>query len=264
MKNLPIKERLRNFFNVPNIVLLHFAIFSIGLFKFNWTVSREVYKHIDIGVITNHICDWIAYFKHGKLPQLLFFGFSLCSLLIWYGLSIFVIAFTSKQNHLRIKSLHLWVWAAYFSWVVLINLGYIVLQHLFFVWAASLIAMPLFLCLQHGKTYIVSVDRKFRLSFSKCWVATGIVALIYALTFSPFVIKPLHIANDFMDIPEQTRLHNGQTVDNTQFTNEHHIGGLYLYDPRKDQGRSLIKDMASVNVPKTPLLSMFLSNPNHK
>jgi hypothetical protein len=80
------------------------------------------------------------------------------------------------------------------------------------------------------------------------------------MAFYPLILKPIFIANDLMDIPEKTQLNSGIMVDNTAFINDHKIGGLIKYDPRKDHGRSpIIVSPNQVKVLPTPMLEHFIS-----
>lgn len=63
------------------------------------------------------------------------------------------------------------------------------------------------------------------------FIATACL-LQWLYIFSPyFQGRQLKIANDYMDIPEQTLI-QGKYVDNTSFINTYKMGGLLKYDPR--------------------------------
>jgi len=253
------KESLKKFLTVQNIILFHYALCSIGLFKFTWTVSRISYQHLNFDVIISHMCDWIAVFNHAKMPQLIFFILSLCAMFIFYGLALLTLHSSSKKKKLWLNTVKPSYWVGYFFYIFLINVGvYIYLTALSaLLWTLSFMTLPAILCLLDIKNFFLSMqNNKLKMGPRGCWIVTGIASLIFTLVFFPIIFKPIQIANEFMSIPEQTIHPNGHLVDNAQYVNKHHLGGLHLYDPRNAEEKL---DLVGVNVPKTPLLEIFLS-----
>ncbi len=265
-----IKVRLKDFFSIQNIVFLHFAIFSTGLLGIAWNISRYLYRRVDLDVLLNHLCDWIEFFKHNKLPQLIFFGLSLCALIVFYAFNVFVISCAKQQkqddDRWGLQALTPSFWLGYFVFTILLNLSFVFLPKVLFftVWLISFSLLPAALSMQKIQEYSKSVNNKFKLGLRGCWVTVGVISLIFVVIFFPLIFKPLQVANDFMDIPEQTILHHGLVVDNTQFVNEHRIGGFHLYDPRVGLQSSPLHNVAAVSIPKNPLLILFLAEPKHR
>lgn len=250
---------------MQNAILLYFVIFSVGLCKLTWVMSRYIEQYIDLHEVLNQMSDWAASFPHEKLPQLLFFCFSVVALFLFWGL-YFGLSF--NKNKWPVKSPPAsWV-VTYFVAAALLNLGLVpIAKYLFldtFAWLFGFFALPGFLYKQKIKTSIAGLETKFYLAPNVIWVMTGLVTMLFIFLFVPFIFKPLQIVNEFMDVPEQTLFANGQAVDNMQYLNQHPIGGLHLYDPRHDQGAVTESvDIAKVKLPWTPTLSHFLNGAGH-
>jgi len=61
-----------------------------------------------------------------------------------------------------------------------------------------------------------------------------ILCFQFFLIFFPLITKPIYIANDYLNIPEQTHLESGQVVDNLNYINKNNISGYEIYDPRTE------------------------------
>ena len=59
-------------------------------------------------------------------------------------------------------------------------------------------------------------------------ILIGILPLIYALC-----LTPSRVPNEFLALPEETILSNGQHVDNISYINKNNFEGLYIPDPRE-------------------------------
>ena len=69
------------------------------------------------------------------------------------------------------------------------------------------------------------------------------------------------IHNEYLDIPEKTILRNGKIVDNTEYINAHNIGGLKIYDPRIDEGKTPLDNPSKrVKLTFDPLLEYFIKS----
>ncbi|WP_447984328.1 hypothetical protein [Nitrospira sp. Nam74] len=93
------------------------------------------------------------------------------------------------------------------------------------------------------------------------WCVGGLVVLSFVqlLTmFLPFLRGDLLMMNEHFDVPEHTLL-GGKDVSNTEYINNHHLGGLLKYDPNIDHGVSpMPRPGTFVDVPKTELLGEFI------
>ena len=251
---------------IQNIILLYFVIFSVGLCKLSWVLSRYLYQHMDLDQIINHMCAWSDSFQHSKLPQLLFFGISLIALFVFWGI-YFGFTFVISTHQAVVKQIRP-PWAiGYFIYIIVINVGFVTIpKYIFldsFVWLFSLLALPFFLYrveIKHGITWL---ETKLNLGRKGTGMICGIVSFIFLFVFYPLIFKPMNIHDEFMDISEQTILNNGKVVDNIQYINQYNIGGLHHYDPRQDQGVLSSYDMAKISIPKRPLLVPFLSSESH-
>lgn len=253
-------DKIERSFNINHVILLLFLTFSIGLVKLTWLFSKCISTHINLQNTINQMCSWIAIFPHQKLPSLLHFILSVAALGIWYAIYFFAI-FLIKKNGVApaLKNKSMVVTIIFIA--VLFNLIFLTLP-IFYLqlascWMALFISLIYILC-QHT---LQQIDLKGKLLEKSCWVLTGIVSFIFLIVFYPLILKPMLIANEFFDIPEQSILKSGQIVDNTQYTNTHNIGGLQTYDPRTDGGVLLYTpELPKVSVASNPMFIHFLKS----
>lgn len=249
-----------------NAALLYFVIFSVGLCKLTWVGSQYFNQHLDFHAVVSQMCDWVSVFPHNKLPQLLFFGFSLVALFGFWGIYCGVTAMMRRGHHpLKLYRQELLI--VYFAIAAIVNIGlmtqpkYLVLDLL--VWMVSFGVLPIYLYSQQLRARIVKFETRWRVSPTLMWLSCGLVTGILVAIFYPLVMQPLLIANDFLDIPEQTILQK-RVVDNTEYINQHHIAGLHIYDPRTDHGVvSESPRLAKIKLPRLPVLSEFLRSKEH-
>lgn len=256
--------KIRTTLSIQNAILLYFVIFSVGLCKLTWVMSRYLEQYIDLHEVLNQLSDWAACFPHKKLPQLLFFGLSLMALFCFWGLYFGL----SLKKKWAVRPLSSFGVIAYFFVAFILNVRLVTdAKYLFldaFLWLFGFMALPSFLFKEKIKASIAHLETKLRLPNTVIWAVTGVVALVFVYLFVPLICKPLQIANEFMAIPEQTLLENGQTVDNIQYTNQHHLGGLHLYEPRQALFVGATStDLAQVKVPRVPALASFLEDTKH-
>ena len=281
------------------VILLYFAIFSVGLCKLCWVFSQYVYQHIDIQDVVDQMCDWVAVFPHAKLPQLLFFGLSLIAMFGFWGLYFALTMVNSARHSLKLSKPHGIFGCLFVS--LLINLGLVTMVNSLYldalVWIIGFFALLMVFynkkiglysrwdrvvlsgtknriskvslkstCDRNGGrsqkivSAIVHLESKFGLNPIMVWGITAFITLGFICIFYPLIFKPIQIANEFMDSPEQTLLRSGQIVDNTQYINQHRISGLHLYDPRHDQGVLPVSaEYAQVVLRSAPGLVQFLN-----
>ena len=247
--------------SIQNAMMLYFVIFSVGLCKLTWVMSRYFEQYIDLHEVLNQLSDWAASFPHEKLPQLLFFGLSMLALFCFWGL-YFSLSLNYKNKRPVRPLSSCWV-IAYFIAAFILNVGLVTeAKYLFldaFVWLFGFMALPGYLYKEKIKNRIANFETKLQLPYTVIWGITGVVALVFVYLFIPLICKPLQIANEFMALPEQTFLENGHAVDNIQYNNQHHLGGLHLYDPCQPHSETVTSfDIAQVKIPRVPALALFL------
>ena len=91
----------------------------------------------------------------------------------------------------------------------------------------------------------------------------SILIIVLGFTFYPFIGAELALSNDYMDIPEQTILKSG-VVDNTEYINNHNLGGLNKYDPRFDKGESPVPlEIGYIKLEKSRAISKISEYKSH-
>ena len=229
--------------SMQNAVLLYFVIFSVGLCKLTWVTSRYLQQYFDFHEVLNQLCDWVAAYPHEQFPQLLFFCLSLVALFLFWAL-YFGLSCTKKNWPTKTMSIS--GTFVYFMGAFILNVGLVpIAKYVFldaFIWLCGFLALPLYLYQETMRAYIKKLETKCALSSQMMWAITLLVTVIFVGLFVPLIFKPLQIVNEFIDIPEQTRFVDGHVVDNLQYSRQHQIGGLHVYDPRHDQGVLLTQE----------------------
>jgi hypothetical protein len=220
-----------------NVVLLYWIIFSIGLCKLSWITSRYIYQHLDFQPITTQMCEWTRVFFHPKIPELLFFCLSLISLFIFWGMYAVCTAVVLKQKTTVPEHKTFWILPYCFIAAVL-NIGLLPQPKFLFldvlIWTVGFCGLPIYIWSASFKRFLINFETRVALNNTVLSLISGCIVLVFLSVFYPLIGKPLQIASDFLDIPEQTILGH-KVVDNTQYINAHHIAGLHLYDPRSSE-----------------------------
>lgn len=247
-------------------ISIYFAIYGIGLISVTRFLSREIYHRIDLHPILANLFDWSAYFSHEKLPQLLHYLLTLVAFIPFFMLYVFVSHFGKPYplvaRILNSKKITLY----YLITIIALNLTCFFTKHppnlVIVLWLLAFFSFPMLylksICnLAYKKLYQHQPQTLIQRRIFLLFIA-GVV-IQFLVVFSPLMFGKMHVANDYLDIPEKTILQNGVSIDNTDYIRKHDIGGLLKYDPRIDHGISpIFQKSNSVSLPPDPLLKHFI------
>lgn len=249
-----------------NFIWIYFAIFNIGLFKFNYLLAGSAYTLMDFTSIIAPIHEWMGGGKDPrKLLILLQYIFTLASIFLFYGLCFCVhtygkapLVFKEFVANRR-NNLYYWISILALNLFFLFATGFRL--NLFFIiaWSLVFVSLPVLYLKSLIRNGVVKITSKLKISNIFHWVLIVIIVVQFFALFYPMIFKPMLVANEYMDIPEKTILKDNQVVDNTLFINEHQIGGLVKYDPRVDKGETPpALNATHIFLPADPMLSYFL------
>jgi hypothetical protein len=170
--------------------------------------------------------------QQGKLVTLAQYGFGLVGLFVYYFIflfflndSCFCFPFEKNEKNYRM-ALYL-----YFILLFAINIAIWMfskkLTVVFGAFGVGFFAVP-FLFLPLKRAW----QKEWKIASGLGVVVLGFFVLQLFVQFYPYIFQEIRVANDFMDIPEITIMKDGAMVDNTQYINATHLGGLTKYDPR--------------------------------
>lgn len=253
-----------------NFLLLWFVLSALGWFKLISVFSGLVVEFLPLKSEQVRLLEWSMLNDPSAKPgELIQFGLTALALFIFFLLTYLwlskkdnlinsrVIAFLQKEsNHnylvgyfvlLALFSILLWLWV-----------GTSLVKFIFCIVFWSILSFLPFTSLLDVSSLS---DKKQKYLF---YVISGLLFIELIFMLSPFIFGRLFVANDYMDIPEQTFL-NGRYVDNTSYINTNNIGGVIKYDPRIDKGSSPIapKDL-SIKLNATEELLIFVEPYKHK
>lgn len=264
-----MKDHSHSSVNLQQVILLYFMLFSIGLCKLTWVLSRYLYAQMDLRSVTSRLCEWTASFPYNKLPQLLFFGTSLFCLFVFWGVYFGIsLALADKKNNHSMRFPIQWGVITYFLFIVVVNIGLVpISKYIFldaFIWVVSFCALPIWVYRRNIAYILNRLETKINMNYAEIWGICTVVSAIFLYFFCATIFQPMKISNEFMDIPEQTILAKDTTVDNMQYMNQHRIDGYDRYDPRQIQKDATASDIPSISIPKSPLLISFLNDEKHQ
>lgn len=251
----------KKFFKQHYLVLAHFFIFSLGLLKLTLSLSSALYEHIDMDNLLAGVNEWAECFSHEKLLALLHYTSSLIALFILYKLCFLVInrgkqpkAVGELLKNKLLMSLYLTL-ALALNLIALFSSAHV--GALMGIWLVFFLALPF--------SYLREIMFSVKLSRQFYFILTILVVLQFFFIFKPFILNAMLIENDYFDIPEKTFWKEGGVINNSQYINNHKIGGLLLYDPRKNSGQTPSPRAATfIKVSINPLLNNFLRKHNVK
>jgi hypothetical protein len=211
---------------------------------------------------------------YAETPKhLLFYAFSLIGLFLYYGGTYYVITqrngvFLDPARRLAAKGRNA-VWI-YFGLLFAVNAAILLASHRVSAWPFAIkllllqaawvviVLLPIYPALWIPRDEWNERAASAAVTRACVVVLIGISIQLFAV-FLPYLQGRIEMMNEYMDIPEQTRLGGGY-VDNTAFINEHRIGGLLKYDPRTDKGASpRPRPGTYIRLPKTDLLMQFVA-----
>ena len=230
---------------IDRLLLAHVFIGSLGLLKFI-AIAAMIINNIVVTPYNTFInySDWADFSTHtpNKLGQILLYIFSVVGLFFCYA---YFIVLRDRADFLRdnriVKKVSgnfqgltfYFVSLCAVNLMVVLNPKYnvIVMSGLITIWFITFIlpALPL-------------IDRAFdnrRYDKLVKWFWTVLIVVIGGVLwlFCPYLTGSMPVRNEYMDIPSMTKL-GDRYVNNTEYINQHDLGGINLYDPRKDKGAS--------------------------
>lgn len=245
-------------------LLIHFAIFGIGLLKLAQFIAFAVYGHFDFTPYTIIVNDWMGKTNPGKLPQLLYYTGAIVALLGAFVLFLassyqspakLVVTLQNKTSYV----ISYWVFIFALNILFLNDYGFWIKSFLFVVWITAFLWLPLFYLYPEFDRLLKRGNLKAPISNTIYILLIALVSLQFFFVFYPLLFKQIPIENEYLDIPEKTLLKNNKVVDNTTFINTHHIGGLVKYDPRIDEGNTFSSPFTNtVTLSFDPMLDYFI------
>lgn len=248
--------------SIRSLLLIHYFICSIGLLGFISHVAGWAGQtfFVPLNVFISY-SDWATLSAGpGKPMELLQYALSVPAMVFYYAI---VFAFSRNlsgldNSALKRVVLNRVVLIGYFGLLFILNIGLLKIHGQF----ASIIFGFWFLILVLPMLPLINSWFERIGKGSGLWSVVIFVALIISLIFSfyPYITASLSVSNDYMDIPEQTRLSTG-LVDNTDYINAHHIGGLHKHDPRTGQGgMPTLREGEFIKLEKNKALTKFIEN----
>jgi hypothetical protein len=246
-------RRFLPFHSVNKTLLIHFLICSFGFLKLVMLLASDLYYTNFLGFAVSKLGGNALVVGTGKLEVILQYFSGLLALLVFFALASTVATCQNVRSSRFSQSF--------------IYLGIYFLGNIFFTyrlfrsandfshwcipWLILTLALPVIL--------LRAVPLKRTLpTFFVVTLTFGLLMQLF-LIFQPLIFKPMLIENDYMDIPGQTQLKSGEWVDNTRYINEHNIGGILKYDPRKDNGETpLPRKDTFVSIEPNSSLQLFL------
>lgn len=240
-----------------HFIMLYLAIFSIGLFNLLNYPIKLLYSHLDISNLLAGSSEWVDLFDLTKPIALLEYSLSICIFILFYLFCIIIFHIKPTPEKIKLLLSNKKYIFIFFMTAIIVNIAISIFPKKIFsivfpCWLLCLSSVPLL--------YLEKMILHFKLKnwFFIIMVLLSIIQLLFI--FKPYIFDKMLIENDYFDIPEKTILSNGLIVDNTQYINDHQIGGLLKYDPRKDFGNTpLPRDNTSVHLTPSPLLTHFMN-----
>ncbi len=246
------------------LLLAHVFISSLGLLKFIAIVAIIINRDVaaPYNMLINY-SDWAEFSTSSlaKPGELLQYMFSVVGLFFCYAYFVVLRDRADLLQHSRVvkavvghSSRLIFYFVSLFAlnMIVVLNTKYnaIVISGLITIWFITFLlpALPV-------------VDRAFgSRQYCKLGKWCGLIITVEVLwLFAPYVTGSIPVRNEYMDIPSQTKL-GDRYVDNSEYINEHALGGLNKYDPRKDHGASPTpRPDQSIPISSSVSLGKFLS-----
>jgi len=270
------------------LLLLHWFLCSIGLTGILYGLSWKLHTELK-GQQAIAFHDWaIPFFNANKPQELIFFVSAGISLFLYYLVVLFMIRkredwlnssySLAEYGSLRFLCLYIvipvslnviiFIWFPSGARSSIPLTGYVFgliwlsvllfplhesLQQVLGVLPLRQVQERLYRTLEVAK---VSAQQQFWLS-----AVAGLVVLVclqLVTVFLPYLRGELLMINEYMDIPEYTRM-GEQYVSNADYMRRHNFGGLLKYDPEADHGKTPSPRTGTfIEVPRTDLLVRFI------
>lgn len=264
----PIPER---YVSDINVLLAHFLVCGIGLQRACMFLAHVIYAPLSSQIYIPYN-DWAYFFLARNKPlELLGFGIFLVAAFLYFALAYFCLIYRNGKiarhfaSLLRARSIHLVI---YLVTMFLVNglTGFSTNNRFWIFIGIPWVTLVLFPIGYTSWSRMESWEKSLaRHSWRPLWaVLLALVSIQLFSMFTPFLRGRLQMLNEFIDIPEQTKI-NGRYVENTAYINEHRIGGLLKYDPEIDQGNSPAPLPGTfAKLPKTQALMNFINDQNQQ
>jgi len=225
-------ERIFKKITIQKLLILHFAINSLGLIALSMIVSSLLAKSFQ-----PNIYDYVSLYSWAKptggtglkLASLLQYVLSIIALLIHYIIYLYVAKSINHTNSVLLKYKLTNIFAYFFT-IVIVN-GLIILsalKHFPVLVFAVLFSLWWF-------SFCIFITDKSKIAIPKLALRVFFFVLViqYVFVFLPLIFTTLTIKNDYINISERTILKSGKVVDNLDYINQHKIAGLQINDPRR-------------------------------
>lgn len=237
--------------NGRTLLLVHFLVCSIGLLKIIHFLAHVIFVRSDVRNIAATLFYFFSEYSYfdDKPAELLQYGLSVPALFFHYALAwLAVQRLVRGEPHYALewilsRQARLW---GFLSLILVINVGvflrlgrqqgYDVVLLLSGVWLVVLLLPIAELLFKSIWKRLGTGSASKALTKLQSWLLLLLSVQILTI-FGQYVVGPLRVANDYMDIPEYTQL-DGRYVNNTTYINEHALGGLNKYEPALHAGRT--------------------------
>jgi len=255
--------------SVRNAFLLHYSICSLGFFEIILLASSKLFSLLFSSPQPPFNEGAISFFFPGKPEILIFYLLSCCGLLAYYG-ALYLFLWTRtplmEEDFFRRVAKNRRSLVLYAAGLLSANLGVLASNKLRASGCLAGVILWFSICLaplcraywtSRGEADAIPAQAKFDRTLALLLIA--ISAQFLTLFIDP-ISRNLKMINEFMDIPEQTRMGNGY-VDNTAYINQNRMMGLLKYSPERDRGDSPIPDSDHyVRFPESGLLDGFIAD----
>lgn len=261
--------QLKNIIKVKNshqFLLLWFVFVSLGLVRLSSIVAAIVVKLLPLKSIQFQLLEWASIDKGTKPYELIQYGVS--AFLLFCFFILIYRCFLKSYKLIDSKNITFLLEEAndFYLSIYLISLIFISLLLVF--WTVNIYASVIILAFWSILVLfpiahifqIHSSNKKQQMFFISitCFLLAQLCYIFY-----PLIVDRPFILNDYMDIPEQTRL-GAKYVDNAAYINSNNIGGIIKYDPRINKGSSSAHPDLSVEIEATNELLDFVEMFKHK
>jgi hypothetical protein len=269
------------------LLLFHWFACSIGLIGIIYGLSWKLHAGLLAGRTVTKYNQWaVPFFFPNKPQQLIFFIATGIGLFIYYVFAYYVMNKRDKGMSDCYDIVNVSSKASILIYIsILVGLNAIIAASfpaaprpriplsayaLIVLWLSAVL-LPFYPPFSHVKAKYRKIMQAFWqvtertneiLQQQACaWLIAGLLSLscIQLVTmFLPFLRGELLMMNEYLNVPERT-LMDGKYVSNTEYINNHNLGGLLKYDPDANHGISpMPRPGTFVELPKTELLGQFI------
>lgn len=226
------------------LLLAHFFICSIGLLKLIYLAAFVIYSKSNVHLIAGRLFYFFSEYSYfaDKPTELLQYGLSVLAMFVYYGVALWLLRHSKHAEPGRVLAWALGTAARFWGFllaVLAVNvLVFLVInpvlrsdavRMLIGLWLIVLL-LPVCEPLLHTVGKRVSTEPNETALSRLSLVLLVLISVQIITVFAQYIVAPLRVPNEFMDIRQYTLL-GDQYVENTAYINEHEFGGLNKYDP---------------------------------